>query len=68
MSDRTEWYWDLERKVAVPATERGAGDHTLGPYPTRAEAMNWETKVEQRNEDWKEDDVAWERRPDDSSK
>lgn len=59
MSDSTEWYWDLERQVAVPADERGPGDHMLGPYPTRGEAENWKARVEARNEAWDEDDEAW---------
>ena len=53
------WYWDLQQQQAVPADERGAGDHLLGPYATRAEAENWKAKVEARNEGWEEDDEAW---------
>lgn len=66
VSDDTTWYWDLERKVAVPASERGPADHLLGPYPTRAEAENWKAKVEERNEGWDEADEAWEHPEDDS--
>ena len=55
----TEWYWDLERKVAVPADERGPGDHMLGPYPTRGEAENWKAIVESRNETWDDADEEW---------
>ena len=62
MAEREEWYWDLKRNLAVPADERGPGDHMLGPYPTRAEAENWKAKVESRNEEWKEADDEWERR------
>ena len=51
-----QWYFDLDRKVAVPAAERGPGDNMLGPYPSRADAENWKAKVEQRNEAWDEDD------------
>ncbi len=60
MSADTEWYWDLNRNMAVPASDRGAGDHVLGPYPSRHEAENWKAKVEERNEGWDEDDQAWE--------
>lgn len=67
MSDSTEWYWDLNREVAIPADERGPGDNTLGPYPTRADAMNWKAKVEQRNEGWEDDDEAWEGGSDEGS-
>ena len=60
MSIDTEWYWDLNRKIAVPASERGPGDHVLGPYPSRHDAENWKAKVEERNEGWEHDDEAWE--------
>ena len=53
------WYWDLQLQRAVPAADRGAGDHLLGPYATRADAENWKAKVEERNEGWEEDDEAW---------
>ena len=56
----TEWYWDLDRKVAVPADERGPGDHMLGPYRTKGEAENWKSTVETRNETWDDADEAWE--------
>jgi len=59
MTTNSEWYWDLRRNQAVPASERGAGDHVLGPYPSRHDAENWRSKVEQRNEGWDDDDQAW---------
>jgi hypothetical protein len=66
MSDAdTEWYWDLERKVAVPADQRGPGDHMLGPYRTKGEAENWKSTVEARNEAWEDQDEAWNRWGDD---
>lgn len=55
----TEWYWDLRRARAVPADERGPGDQTLGPYPSRAEAENWRSTVETRNDAWQDDDDEW---------
>jgi len=60
VSDENEWYWDLRRKVAVPASQRGPGDNMLGPYRSRAEAMNWKAKVEQRNDGWDDADERWE--------
>jgi hypothetical protein len=60
--DASEWYWDLERKVAVPAEERGPGDRTLGPYPTRGEAENWKATSEARNDAWDDADEEWESR------
>jgi hypothetical protein len=59
MTEDTTWYWDLELNRAVPAHERGSGDHVLGPYPTRADAENWKARVEQRNEGWEQDDEEW---------
>jgi len=68
MSDaETEWYWDLEREMAVPAGERGRGDHMLGPYRTKGEAQNWKQTVEQRNEAWDRDDEEWNSWDDDDS-
>lgn len=68
MSSDTEWYWDLQRKVAVPASERGAGDHVLGPYPSRHDAENWKAKTEERNEGWDRSDEEWERADDDDDR
>ncbi len=64
MSEPDEhWYFDLQRKVAVPASERGNGDHMLGPYPTKGQAENWKNTVETRNEAWDDDDERWEGEP-----
>ncbi len=60
-TDAIEWYWDLRRKRAVRADERGPGDDTLGPYATRYEAEHWKDKVDERNKVWDEADEAWER-------
>lgn len=60
MSTDSEWYWDLKLEIAVPASERGASDHVLGPYGSKHEAENWKSIAEERNEHWDEDDEAWE--------
>ncbi len=60
VSSDNEWYWDLNRKIAVHASERGSFDHVLGPYATRHDAENWKSISEERNDDWVEDDEAWE--------
>ena len=65
MSDDKEWYWDLNRKMAVHASERGSFDHVLGPYASKSEAENWKQVSEERNEDWEEADEAWEQAGDD---
>lgn len=59
MAEQEQWYWDLTKKRAVPAWERGLGDSTLGPYDSRAEAENWKATVESRNERWDDDDEDW---------
>lgn len=59
-NERVEWYWDLGRGIAVTADERGPGDQTLGPYPSRPAAEHWRDKVESRNESWDEADDEWE--------
>lgn len=64
MADREEWYWDLVRNRAIRADERGPGEQTLGPYPSREAAERWRDTVEQRNDDWEEADEAW--NPDDT--
>jgi hypothetical protein len=57
-----EWYWDLRRGRAVPAGERGAADHVLGPYASRDAAERWRDRVEGRNEAWDDDDERWDGR------
>lgn len=59
MTETTGWYWDLEREMAVPAEERGPGDHMLGPYRTKGEAENWKQRAEERNDAWDADDEEW---------
>ena len=54
-----QWYFDLRRGVAVPAAQRGPGDDMLGPYASRAEAENWRSTVEQRNDTWDDVDEEW---------
>lgn len=54
-----DWYFDLRKGVAVPASERGPGDHLLGPYPTRGHAENWRATNEARNKSWDDDDERW---------
>jgi hypothetical protein len=65
MSESTEWYWDLERRRAVPADERGHADQMLGPYRTKEEAENWRSTVQSRNDAWDEADEEWNRWDDD---
>ena len=55
----TDWYWDLDKQIAVRADNRGPADHTLGPYASKAEAESWKTKVDRRNDVWDSDDEEW---------
>ena len=55
----TDWYWDLDKKIAVRADNRGPGDQTLGPYDTKAEAENWQATLAKRNDIWDNDDETW---------
>ena len=55
----TDWYWDLDKKIAVRADNRGPGDQTLGPYDTMAEAENWQATSAKRNDIWDNDDETW---------
>lgn len=55
----TDWYFDLRRGVAVPASERGPGDHMLGPYPTKGQAENWKATKDARNDSWDDEDERW---------
>jgi hypothetical protein len=64
MSDE-QWYWDLKRGAAVPASERGRADDLLGPYPSKEAAEHWKEQVDQRNEAWEEADREWEGDEDD---
>lgn len=60
MADQdTEWYWDLSKKVAVPARERGPSMRVLGPYPSKTAAEHWREIVDDRNEAWDADDERW---------
>ena len=55
-----QWYWDLKKGQAVPASERGPADEVLGPYPSKDEAEHWRDRLEERNEAWEQADKEWE--------
>ena len=54
-----DWYWDLDKKIAVRAVNRGPGDQTLGPYGSKAEAENWKATSARRNDIWETSDDEW---------
>jgi hypothetical protein len=55
-----QWYWDLKKGKAVPASERGPADEVLGPYPSKDEAEHWRDRLEERNQAWEQADKEWE--------
>ncbi len=63
-----QWYWDMRRKIAVRADERGPWEDMLGPYPSKHDAEHWRERVEERNEEWDSDDEDWERGETDEDK
>jgi hypothetical protein len=60
VNDTEDWYFDVKRGVAVPASERGHADDLLGPYPSKAAAENWRQTVTTRNDAWDAEDERWE--------
>lgn len=58
-SDDERWYWDLNKNMAVRASERGVAVNIMGPYDSKAEAENWKSTVETRNESWDDADDEW---------
>jgi hypothetical protein len=58
--DTEDWYFDVKRGVAVPASERGHAEDLLGPYATKAAAENWRQTVATRNDAWDAEDERWE--------
>jgi hypothetical protein len=53
-----EWYYCIEHKTVEP--KFGCRITTrIGPFPTRIEAANALEKVQERNEDWAEQDLDW---------
>jgi hypothetical protein len=59
-SGSDEWYFDLDKGVAVRGDQRGRADNTMGPYRTKGEAENWKATVEARNDAWDDADAEWE--------
>ena len=55
----TEWYWCLTHERAETGDQRDDPDNSLGPYPSADAARNWRTRVEERNEEWAEQDIEW---------
>lgn len=53
------WYWCLTHARVETAEDRDDPDNSLGPYPSAAEAADWQARVEARNARWQEADEEW---------
>lgn len=60
MGDAKKWYWCLRHQRVELEDEGCANDQRLGPYASPEDAAHWTDKVEARNEEWDEEDRAWE--------
>ena len=54
------WYWCIRHNRPEPEGEQCAAINRLGPYPSRQEALDWRARVQERNDQWDEDDRRWE--------
>lgn len=46
-----QWYWCLKHAAVEPAAGC-ANSQRMGPYASAAEARNWRSRVEARNDSW----------------
>lgn len=53
------WYWCFTHDRVEAAEQRDDPDNSLGPYSTAAEATDWRSKSEKRDEAWIEADKEW---------
>ena len=54
------WYFCQRHDRAEPEGEACRALDRLGPYPTREAAENWRELAAARNEEWEEQERAWE--------
>ena len=40
-TERADWYWDVDRQVAVRSDNAGRRDVLIGPYAERSDAEIW---------------------------
>jgi hypothetical protein len=53
------FYWCLVHERVEPARSGCPNDHRMGPYASEEEALHWKDKVQERNQDWEEEDRRW---------
>lgn len=59
MSDDTRWWWcTVHERVEDDSTQCRAADR-YGPYESADAAADWRSRFEQREDDWEEQDEAW---------
>lgn len=56
--DAGEWYWDIDRQVAVRVDNAGRHDLLIGPYKNQADAevwmpsSTWTSRTDDSDDDW----------------
>ena len=59
MTEGTEFYYNLSTGAVEEGRQSPVTD-LMGPYPTRAAAQRALSTAKARNEEWEQDDQAWE--------
>ena len=61
-----DWYWDVERQVAVRLDNAGRHDLLIGPYSTRQDAEVWlpsgewtRRRADEPEDEWVDVDSAY---------
>ena len=54
-----DWYWDIDRQVAVRVDNAGRHDLLIGPYPTREDAEIWMPTDTWTSRSSSDDDDGW---------
>ncbi len=52
---RGEWYYCFKHDKVERREDCMQGDR-MGPYPTAEDASNWRKRVDERNEEWGDDE------------
>lgn len=54
-----DWYWDVDRQVAVRLDNAGRHDVLIGPYATQSDAEVWMPSTTWRGRSSPDADSAW---------
>ncbi|GHJ45589.1 hypothetical protein Cs7R123_29310 [Catellatospora sp. TT07R-123] len=58
-----QYFWCVKHHRVETGQDRCPAKNLLGPYPTAAEAEQALQRVQDRNEQWDEDDARWTGQP-----